>query len=66
MHRTTHTFLVRLWLEPLEEGRAEWRGQVRAAGDDEVRYFRNLHGLKTLLRQELVNKTIPNPLEGED
>ena len=36
----SHLFTVRLWLENLGDGRAEWRGQVQHVLSGETRYFR--------------------------
>ena len=48
----SHTFLVRLWLEPLGDGHEEWRGQVRFAAG-ETRYFRDWDTLVGHLRATL-------------
>jgi hypothetical protein len=34
-------FTVRVWLEDLGEGRAEWRGKVQHTLSGEARYFRD-------------------------
>ncbi len=49
----SYLFLVRFWLEPLGEGRTEWRGQVQTANGDQVRYFRDWETLITCLRAML-------------
>ena len=33
--------MVRVWLEDLGNGKAEWRGQVKHVMSGEVRYFRD-------------------------
>jgi hypothetical protein len=33
-------FIVRLWIEDVGDGRAEWRGQVQHVISGEARYFR--------------------------
>jgi hypothetical protein len=38
---TTHLFTVRVWLEPVGKGRAEWRGKVQYVLTEEWRYFRD-------------------------
>jgi len=37
----SHLFTVRLWLEELGDGRAEWRGQVQHVLSGETHYFRD-------------------------
>jgi hypothetical protein len=37
----THLFIVRVWLQDLGGGKAEWRGQVKQVMSGEVRYFRD-------------------------
>ena len=44
-HYHTNLFLVRVWMENLEGGNTEWRGQVKHVQSGEVRYFRNLVAL---------------------
>ncbi|MFQ6102178.1 MAG: hypothetical protein ACE5OS_13225 [Anaerolineae bacterium] len=39
-HYHSHLFTVRLWLEDLGDGQAEWRGRVQHVLTSEVRYFR--------------------------
>jgi len=51
-HRT-HLFTVRLWLETLGGGQAEWRGQVRHVGTGETVYFREWPGLLDFLQTTL-------------
>jgi hypothetical protein len=38
-------FILRLWREVLNGGRAEWRGEVRYVASGEVRYFRKWSAL---------------------
>jgi hypothetical protein len=47
----SHLFTVRLWLEPLGEGQAEWRGQVRHVPSGEARYFRDWEALQAFLER---------------
>jgi hypothetical protein len=37
----THLFAVRIWLEPLSQEQAEWRGKVEHVLSGEWRYFRD-------------------------
>lgn len=41
----SHLFMVRVWLEDLGDGKAEWRGQVKHVLSGEVRYFREWSAL---------------------
>ncbi len=52
----SHLFTIRLWLEQLGEGRAEWRGKVRHVSSGTVRYFRDWPTLTTIIQQMLPNK----------
>jgi len=49
----SHLFTVRLWLEDLGDGRAEWRGQVQHVLSGETHYFRDWPRLIALLRAML-------------
>jgi hypothetical protein len=49
----THLFAVRIWLEPLSEGQAEWRGKVEHVLTGEQHYFRDWLTLITYLRAML-------------
>ena len=53
LSRDTHLFTVRLWLEPLGDGRAEWRGKVQHASSGEARYFRGWPALQAFLENRL-------------
>jgi len=45
----SHLFTVRLWLEDLGDGLAEWRGQVQHVLSGETHYFRQWETLLALL-----------------
>ncbi len=49
----THLFIVRVWLEDLGDGKAEWRGQLKYVISGEVRYFREWNNLITILQELL-------------
>jgi hypothetical protein len=49
LHHRSHLFTVRLWLEELGDGRAEWRGQVQHVTSGETHYFREWSALLALL-----------------
>ena len=49
----THLFAVRIWLEPLSESEAEWRGKVEYVLTGEQHYFREWHTLIAHLRAML-------------
>jgi hypothetical protein len=38
--RAVHVFTVRVWLEPLSESEAEWRGRIQDVNTGETYYFR--------------------------
>jgi hypothetical protein len=59
-HRT-HLFTLRLWTEPLGEGRTEWRGKVQHVLSGEARYFRDWPALVAFLTD-----TLPRVEELED
>jgi hypothetical protein len=52
----TYLFAVRVWLEDLGDGQAEWRGEVQYVGSGEVRYFRDWPTLVALLQALLPKK----------
>ena len=52
-HQRSHLFTLRLWAEPLGEGRSEWRGRVQHVASGETRYFRDWSTLVTLLLEML-------------
>jgi hypothetical protein len=45
----SHLFTLRVWLEELGDGRAEWRGQLQHVLSGETRYFREWPTLLALL-----------------
>jgi len=49
----SHLFTVRLWMENLGDGRAEWRGQVQHVLSGETHYFREWPTLLALLQAML-------------
>lgn len=52
----THLFTVRVWLEELDEGQTEWRGEVHYVISGEMRYFRDWPTLVALLQAMLPKK----------
>ncbi len=50
----SQSFILRLWLEDLGEGSAEWRGKMQSVLSGEVRYFRDWHTLITSLDEMLL------------
>jgi len=53
-HRVrSQLFTVRLWLEDLGDGRAEWRGKVQDALSGEACYFRDWPSLIAFLDDRL-------------
>jgi hypothetical protein len=53
----SHLFTVRLWIEDLGDGRAEWRGQVQHVLSGETHYFREWETLLALLEAMLPAET---------
>jgi hypothetical protein len=49
----SHLFTVRLWLEPLGDGQAEWRGKVQHMPSGEAQYVRDWPALKAFLERLL-------------
>ena len=49
--RSSQLFTLRLWLEELGEGRAEWRGQLRHVTSGQTCYFRSWSSLITQLSE---------------
>jgi len=49
-HTTSHLFTLRLWLEPLDDERSEWRGELKYTATGEIHYFRRWDQLKETLR----------------
>jgi hypothetical protein len=47
----SHLFTVRLWLEPLGDGQAEWRGKVQHVPSGEAQYVRDWSTLKAFLER---------------
>lgn len=51
--RKTHLFSLRVWAEPVENNKQEWRGKLQALPQGEAHYFRGwadlLQRLKTVL-----------------
>jgi hypothetical protein len=48
-----HLFLLRVWLEELDESSTEWRGRVKSLHSGEVRHFRDPQTLYTVLLRML-------------
>ncbi len=40
---------LRLWYEPLDDNRSEWRGEVKQLASGEVRYFRRWEEIALLV-----------------
>lgn len=59
----SHLFTVRLWLENLGDGRAEWRGQVQHVLSGETHYFREWETLIALLRAMLPPAQIESAMD---
>jgi hypothetical protein len=53
LHPRSHLFTVRLWPEPLGDGRTEWRGKVQHVTSGEARYFRDWPALLAFMESML-------------
>ncbi len=61
----SHLFTVRLWLEPLGNGRTEWRGKVQHVPSGEAQYFREWSSLAAFLERVLSKSgLVEDPLSG--
>jgi len=49
----SHLFTVRLWAEPVGDGRREWRGRVQHVLSGERRYFRDWPALERYLLEKV-------------
>ncbi len=49
----TVLFTLRLWQEPLDDTRSEWRGEIKNLSTDEVRYFRTWEEIAFLVPKML-------------
>ena len=54
----SHLFTVRLRPEYLGDGRIEWRGQIRLANSDQIRYFRTWPDLVSHLQAMLADAEV--------
>jgi len=59
----SNLFTLRLWLEPLGDGRAEWRGQLRHVASGETCYFRSWSSLIAQLSERVTDGAPPAGLE---
>ena len=49
----SHLFTVRVWLEELDDGRHEWRGQAAHVMSGETGYFRRWSNLVKFMKHHL-------------
>ncbi len=45
----SYFFTIRLWLEDLGNGQADWRGKVQHVNSGEARYFRDWQALQAFI-----------------
>lgn len=55
----TNLFVLRLWQEPLDEQRSEWRGEIKNVSSGEVRYFRTWEEIASLVPEMLYRDVGP-------
>ena len=56
-HDNARTFIVRMWLEDLGDGRTEWRGRVQDVQTGKVTFFRDWERLATTIQEMLASGT---------
>jgi hypothetical protein len=47
--QSSHSFILRMWLEDLGNGQLDWRGKVQHVNSGEVIFFRNWQTLETFV-----------------
>ena len=61
----TVIFTLRLWQEPLDHDRSEWRGEVKNLSTGEVRYFRKWEEIAALVPKMLHDFDFYDDRQGE-
>lgn len=56
-HDNARTYIVRMWLEDLGDGRTEWRGRVQDVQSGKVTFFRDWERLATTIQEMLASGT---------
>lgn len=51
-HHRSYLFTVRMWLEDLGDGQAEWRGKAESIANGEICYFREWPALLAFLEKQ--------------
>lgn len=51
LSRQTETFIIRLWVEYLEQVPPTWRGEIERVGSKEVMHFGNLDEVSDHIRR---------------
>jgi hypothetical protein len=59
--RHTVSFVVRLWVEPLQTGQMHWRGQIEHVGSGQKTHFQVPAALLDFVRLNLPNLIPPDP-----
>ena len=52
----SQSFLIRVWVEEVGNGRIEYRGQVKHIRSAETAYFREWYSLQSFLKRKLEEK----------
>lgn len=61
----SHLFMLRLWLEDMGSGQADWRGSVQHVNSGEVRYFRDWPTLEAFV-EGLLRSAEPETLTTDE
>jgi hypothetical protein len=64
--RRTETFIVRIWVEYLEQTPPIWRGQVEHVGDKEIAYFGDLREMSKWIEHRVEMQRHIREQEGEE
>jgi hypothetical protein len=63
--RRTEIFVVRLWVEYLQQTPLAWRGEMEHVGGREVMHFRNLEELNDWIRRCVTSQSQSHEQEKE-
>ena len=58
--RNTLTFVVRVWIEYLEQTLPSWRGEVEVIGGDEKAHFQSLQEITAFIENHSEQYASPN------
>jgi hypothetical protein len=61
--RHTETFIVRLWVEYLEQTPSTWRGEIEHVSGKQVVHFRNTNEMVDFMKSHAADKPIQPVIE---